>query len=153
MELISKQDGDHAIVVGVYALFAYQLKLKSSKQVHLFVELARNLSLLVAHRLFLKFTTQLDEVTIRGFERDTVVVTSPTFSSSSGTNVDALPLCLLVLDVWIDIGKANYRVVLVDHYHNNLPQRHCPSQPLKLPFSHRFGVIYAHAITCCIFCR
>ncbi|CAL9100159.1 unnamed protein product [Musa textilis] len=69
-ELIRKQVGDHAAVAGAYTSFARRLKLESSKQARLFVELARNLSLLLAaHRPFLESAAPLDEATVRGFER------------------------------------------------------------------------------------
>ncbi|RZS13914.1 hypothetical protein BHM03_00045549 [Ensete ventricosum] len=57
---------------------------------------------------------------------------SPLFSSSSSVDVDVSLLYFLFLltdDVGIDIDKADYYVVVVDHHHNIHPRCHCPFEP------------------------
>lgn len=75
-------------MVGLFALFTHQLKLKSSKQVCLFGELTSNLSLLVTHCPFLEFAMPLDKATIRGFEHDADVYDSLTSFSSFDIDID-----------------------------------------------------------------
>lgn len=76
---------------------------------------------------------------------------SPLSSFSSNIDIDVSSLYLLfllIIDVRIDIGKADHHIVLANYRHNSHPRCYRLSPPLKLSFCPSF---FYHPCTCCIF--
>ncbi|KAL0924383.1 hypothetical protein M5K25_005205 [Dendrobium thyrsiflorum] len=70
IEQIRKQATDHAALASAYASYARKLKLENSKQLRLFADVSRNLSLLLSdHRHLLDPSNPIDESAIRRLDR------------------------------------------------------------------------------------
>ncbi|KAI0522997.1 hypothetical protein KFK09_005386 [Dendrobium nobile] len=70
IDQIRKQATDHAALASAYASYARKLKLENSKQLRLFADVSRNLSLLLSdHRHLLDPSNPIDESAIRRLDR------------------------------------------------------------------------------------
>ncbi|CAL9063668.1 unnamed protein product [Musa banksii] len=79
---------------------------------------------------------------------DVDIDASPLSSFFSDIDTNVSSLFLLIIDVRIDIGKVDHRIVLANHHHNSHPRCYHLSPPLKLSFCLSFS---CHSYTCCIF--